>query len=78
MEILRIWFNKNEMIKYEQALISSDIKIYFTKYCTMGASNKFYNIIKLMYNNFSLAIQSRGGDNIHTYFFIIVGSPSGG
>ncbi len=64
-------------IDFKQAFDTIRHQDLFYKLLCNGVSHKFYNIIKSMYNNISLAVQSTDRDRISTYFVSLLGVRQG-
>lgn len=64
-------------IDFKQAFDTIRHQDLFLKLLKSGISNKFYSIIKSMYNNITLTIQSSDGEKISPYFTSLLGVRQG-
>ena len=64
-------------VDFKQAFDTISHKYLLYKLLKNGVSSKLYNIIKSMYNNISLAVQSSDGDRITEYFISLLGVRQG-
>jgi hypothetical protein len=64
-------------IDFKQAFDTIRHQDVLLKLLKSGISNKFYTIIKSMYNNISLTIQSSDGERISPYFISLLGVRQG-